>query len=208
MKHVFIIRHGETDNNKIHRFQGRGIDASINETGREQAKAIAEALSIYPIQKVITSSLVRTIETAEPLILEKNPVVESYSDLDEMGFGDFEGSFIHEIIPEIRELQRRWEAGEVDFAIKGGESPQQVYDRASTKLIEVLSGSEDEYIAFYLHGRLIRILLAGLLDYGLEKMQEIEHQNGSINHLIWDGEKLTPVELNKTDHLHQIEVQG
>lgn len=206
MKHVFIIRHGETDNNKVHRFQGRGINASINEKGREQADAIAEALKEYPIQKVVTSSLIRTTETAKPLIAEKDPVVESYADLDEMGFGDYEGAYIDEILDEIKDLQQRWEAGDVTYAIAGGESPQQVYDRAATKLIEVLKDSEEEYIAFYLHGRLIRILLSGLLGLGLSKMQEIEHTNGAINHLTWDGEELTPVELNITAHLESISV--
>lgn len=204
MKHVFIIRHGETDNNKIHRFQGRGINASINAKGWEQARAIADALNEYPIQKVVTSSLIRTHETAEPLIKEKNPLVERYADLDEMGFGDYEGSYIHEIMDDIKALQKEWEGGNVTHAIAGGESPQEVYDRAATKLTEVLKQSDEEYIAFYLHGRLIRILLSGLLGLGLSKMQEIEHQNGSINHLTWDGEKLTPVELNKTEHLSAI----
>lgn len=206
MKHIFIIRHGETDNNKIHRFQGRGINASINEKGREQAEAIAEALSKYPIEKVVTSSLIRTTETAEPLIEQKNPVVESYEELDEMGFGDYEGAYFHDIIDDIKVLQRRWESGDVSHAIAGGESPQDVYDRASTKLTEILKNSEEEYIAFYLHGRLIRILLSGLLGLGLSKMQEIEHENGAINHLTWDGNNLNVIELNMTGHLSSVSV--
>lgn len=201
MKHIFIIRHGETDNNKAHRFQGRGIDASINAKGIEQAEAVAEFLADYPIKKVITSSLVRTMETAEPLIEAIHPKVDSYSELDEMSFGDYEGAYLHEIKDVIEELQVRWAAGELDYSIAGGESPQEVYDRAATKLIEVIKNSDEEYIAFFLHGRLIRVILAGLLGLGLEKMQDIKHRNGSINHLTWDGESLTPVKLNILDHL-------
>ena len=133
MKNVFIIRHGETDNNKTHRFQGRGIDASINAKGEEQAKAVAEFLAEYPIKKVVTSSLVRTMETAEPLIEAKKPVVESYSELDEMSFGDYEGAYLEDIKDVIMDLQERWEAGDVNYSIAGGESPQEVYDRAATK---------------------------------------------------------------------------
>ena len=206
MKHIYIIRHGETDNNKVYRFQGRGIDASINEKGREQAEAIASALEEVPIQKVVTSSLRRTLETAKPLIDQKEVPVESYADLDEMGFGEYEGAYIHEIMDVIEELQTRWGAGETDFAIKGGESPQQVFDRAGSKLVEVLENSDEEYIAFYVHGRLIRILLSGLLGMGLESMQDIKHKNGSINHLTWDGENFEAVELNMTEHLEGIGV--
>ena len=201
MKQIFIIRHGETDNNKTHRFQGKGIDASINKKGQEQAEAVAKALADLPITKVVTSRLVRTLETAQPTIDAKNPLVESYSELDEMGFGDYEGAYLEEISEVIEDLQDQWAAGNINYAIAGGESPQQVYDRAATKLVEVIKASDDEYIAFFLHGRLIRILLSGLLGMGLEKMQDIKHRNGSINHLSWDGEKLTPVALNKLEHL-------
>lgn len=207
MKHIYIIRHGETDNNKVHRFQGRGINASINETGRQQAEAIAHALKDVPIQKVVTSSLIRTLETAEPLIEQSQAVVESYPDLDEMSFGKYEGSYIHEIMDTIKELQKRWSAGETDYAIEGGgESPQEVYDRAATKLVEVVKNSDENYIAFMLHGRLIRILLSGLLGLGLENMQDIKHTNGAINHLVWNGKEFEIVELNKTDHLKNVTI--
>ena len=207
MKHIYIIRHGETDNNKVHRFQGRGINASINETGRQQAEAIAHALKDVPIQKVVTSSLIRTMETAEPLIEQSGAVVESYADLDEMSFGKYEGSFIHEIMDAINELQEKWTAGETDYCIEGGgESPQEVYDRAAAKLVEVIEDSEEKYIAFMLHGRLIRILLSGLLGLGLKNMQQIKHTNGAINHLVWNGKELEVVELNKTDHLKGVTI--
>lgn len=201
MKHLFIIRHGETDNNKNHLLQGRGIDASINKKGREQAEAVAEALLNFPITKVITSSLIRTIETAQPLIRQKSPLVESYSDLDEMGFGEWEGTSFFEHEAEIKELQERWNRGEIDACIPGGESPQQVYERASKKVIEVIENSNDEYIAFFIHGRLIRILLSGLLGIGLQNMQTIKHTNGAINHLIWTDGAFKAVELNQTHHL-------
>ncbi len=207
MKHIYIIRHGETDNNRVHRFQGRGINASINETGRQQAEAIALALKDVPIQKVVTSSLIRTMETAAPLIEQSKALVESFPELDEMSFGKYEGSYIDEIMDAIKELQKKWSSGETDYCIEGGgESPQQVYDRAATKLLEVIENSEEKYIAFMLHGRLIRILLSGLLGLGLSNMQQIKHTNGSINHLVWNGKELEVVELNKIDHLKGVAI--
>ena len=91
--------------------------------------------------------------------------------------------------------------GNVDAEIPGGESPRQVFDRAGSKIIEVLENSEEDYIVFLVHGRLIRILLSEFLGKGLKNMHLIKHQNGSINHLIWNGSGFEAVELNKIDHL-------
>lgn len=201
MKHVYIIRHGETDNNKNHKLQGRGINASINEAGRLQGGEIAYALKDVPIQKVVVSSLVRTLETATPLINQKKPIVEHYTELDEMNFGKWEGAYFNDVKKEIHEINSRWMSGEVTAEVEGGESPQQVFNRAGAKVLEVLSNSTEEHIAFMIHGRLIRILLSEFLGKGLRNMHLIKHQNGAINHLTWNGESFEVVKLNMIDHL-------
>lgn len=201
MKQVYIIRHGETDNNRNHRLQGRGINASINEVGRLQGEEVAEALKDVPIQKVVVSSMIRTLETATPLINQKDAIVESYTELDEMSFGKWEGAFFEDVKKEIHEIHVRWTSGEVTAEVEGGESPQQVFDRAGAKVIEVLNSSQEEHIAFVIHGRLIRILLSEFLGKGLKNMHLIKHQNGAINHLTWNGDAFEVVKLNIIDHL-------
>ncbi len=201
MKHIYIIRHGETDNNKNHLLQGRKINASINEKGKQQAVGIANTLKDIPIQKVITSSLVRTLETAKPLIESKGLEFDQYEELDEMSFGDWEGKPFEEVIDQIRVIQKAWISGETDTKIPGGESPEEVFKRAGEKFLEILMSSEEKYIAFMLHGRLIRVLLSEFLGMGLKNMHQIQHQNGAINHLTWDGKSFSPVRLNNIDHL-------
>lgn len=201
MKQVYFIRHGETDNNKSHLLQGRGINASLNEVGWLQAREIAEALKDVPIQKILTSSLIRTLETATPLIDQKDAVVESYADLDEMSFGKWEGAYFGDVKEEIHSMHIQWSSGNVDVEVEGGESPQQVFDRAGAKIIDILNNSEEEYFAFVIHGRLIRIILSEFLGKGLKNMHLIKHQNGSINHLKWNGSSFEIVELNRIDHL-------
>jgi len=204
MKHFYIIRHGETEYNKSKRLQGRGINASLNEVGRMQARAVADALSGYPIQKVVTSSLARAVESAAPY-LENNAVsIESWADLDEMSFGDFEGKPFYDVIDQLKNLQIEWGSGNTGYPVLGGESPEDVYKRASTKLIEIAEKSSENHIAVYVHGRLIRILLSGILGLGLQNMQQIEHENGAINHITWENGTFKPIRLNITDHLHHL----
>lgn len=205
MKHIFIIRHGETDNNKHHLLQGRGINASINSKGQEQAEFISNALKDTPVDKIVVSSLKRTVETATPLIERTDAVVESYSELDEMGFGEWEGAYFEDVRDSIEAINFRWKQGDIEAKIPGGESPQQVFDRASKKIIDVLKASDEKNIVFLIHGRLIRILLSGLLNLGLKNMHLIKHENGAINHLTWDGEYFKTVELNMTAHLEKVQ---
>ena len=204
MKQIFTIRHGETDNNKAHIMQGRGLDASINELGRLQAEAIREALEPFPIDKIVASSLVRTHETVQPLADERKLSIEKYAELDELDFGEFEGKVFMDYEDEIMALHDQWVSGKVDVSPEGGESPQQAFDRANAKVMEVIENSEEENIVFMIHGRLTRILLSVWLGYGLPNMHKIEHQNGAINHLTWDDGKFEAIELNKTDHLVEL----
>jgi probable phosphoglycerate mutase len=184
--------------------QGRGLDASINETGKLQAEAIRDALKPIQVGKIIASSLVRTHETVQPLANERNLSIEKYSELDELDFGEFEGKVFMDFENEIMALHDQWVSGKVDVSPHGGESPQQAFDRANGKVMEVLESTKEENIVFMIHGRLTRILLSEWLGLGLKNMHKIEHQNGAINHLTWHEGKFEAVELNKTEHLVEL----
>ena len=201
MKDIYIIRHGETEYNKMHRMQGRGIDASLNKEGRSQAEAICNFMKDKAITKIVTSSLKRAIETANPLSEELKIKLETFKDLDEMNFGVLEGKPFKDVIEDLKYLQTQWSSGNLQIAPEAGENPIEVFDRAGSKIMNVIETSKDQQIIFMIHGRLIRILLSEFLGLGLKNMHEIEHQNGSINHLSWNGNQFEVVELNIITHL-------
>jgi len=201
MKHIYLVRHGETDYNKSHRMQGRGINASLNGIGRVQAVRIAEFLKDRSITKVITSSLNRAKESAEPICKHFVLTPESYAELDEMDFGTLEGKLIEEVKEDLKVLHNSWAGGSLKISPEKGESPIEVFERSNSKIDEVLTLSEDEHIVFMLHGRLIRILLSEWLGLGLQNMHKIDHQNGAINHLKWNSGVFEAIELNVVSHL-------
>jgi broad specificity phosphatase PhoE len=201
MKQLYIIRHGETKFNKSHLMQGRGINASLNDTGRKQADAISVYLKDKPVSKIITSSLKRAKESAEPLCRLFNLKPEAYTELDEMDFGYLEGKSFNEVKSDLIHLHESWSSGKLETAPKNGETPIQVFKRANSKAEEILKLSDDECIVFILHGRLIRILLSEWLGLGLKNMHQIEHQNGAINYITWQENEYKAVELNMISHL-------
>lgn len=204
MKNVFVIRHGETDINRNNMIQGRSINASINSLGRQQAKAIVKALEQYNIEKIVTSSLNRTYETAKPLIEFCGAGCVQYEELDELDFGELEGKEFEIISEKIEEIHQAWKNGDVELAVKGGESPMQAFERANRKIQHILENSAEQNIAFIIHGRLIRILLSEWLGLGLQNMHKIEHANGAINHLQWENGEFKAVQLHITEHLNEL----
>jgi len=200
VKKLFIARHGETDYNKKGLLQGRGIDAPLNDTGWEQARKLSAYLQQYRTDYLISSSLKRSWQTAQPYGESSKLEVQKEGGLDEMDFGMYEGVPYTEAVGDLMALKEIWEGGNVAEPVPGGESPLEVFERANSAVHELMDRSREETLVLVLHGRLIRILLSKWLGYGLENMQMIQHQNGAINHLVYNGE-FEPVYLNKIDHL-------
>lgn len=198
---IYLARHGETEYNRCNQIQGRGIDASLNDTGLHQAKAIAEHLQGINLHRVYSSSLKRSRETAEVVAKMYDLQVESHKDLDEMNFGILEGRPISEIKTELQTLHENWRSGDVAYAVSKGESPTTVLKRADSRITEIITRHKNRNLLFVLHGRLLRILLSDWLQYGLTGMHRISHSNGALYHLQWDGELFDPVYLHRTDHL-------
>lgn len=201
ISNIYLARHGQTEYNRCDQMQGRGIDISINETGRRQALAIADHLDGIGLHRIFSSSLKRSKETAQ-LIAEQHEIeLESHADLDEMDFGVFEGRPASEVESQLQELHEKWRSGKVDYACQEGESPSVVLERADSKMKKIVNKHNGTNLLFVLHGRLIRIILSHWLQYGLQEMHRVPHTNGALYHLQWDGEIFEPIYLNYTDHL-------
>ncbi|KZT09615.1 phosphoglycerate mutase-like protein [Laetiporus sulphureus 93-53] len=88
---VYIVRHGETDENRLGIMQGQ-VDTKLNAAGIEQAQLAASALEVVPFKRAHSSDLERAAKTAE-IILEKHPnvlLVRSVA-LRERHLGDWQG---------------------------------------------------------------------------------------------------------------------
>ncbi len=205
---IYIARHGETEYNRQGKMQGRGIDIPLNRTGRLQARAISEVLQDKSLDYIFSSSLMRSVETAEIIAWTLRMKYRSYPELDEMDFGRFEGKPSNEIEKDLDKVHQTWQNGDTDYVIEGGESPSMVLDRVMSRMDNILEEHAGSTILFILHGRLIRILLSNWLGYPLSDMHRIEHSNGALYHLKKNDDSFEVGYLHKTDHLENIAKEG
>ncbi|MFA6338525.1 MAG: histidine phosphatase family protein [Candidatus Paceibacterota bacterium] len=78
-KRIYLVRHGETENNAAHVRQGP--EGKLSEKGREQALFVGARLSNFPIQIIISSPYERTVETSKIISKELNNKKIEYTDL-------------------------------------------------------------------------------------------------------------------------------
>ena len=163
MTTLLLVRHGETEWNRVGRWQGHS-DTPLNEAGREQARALAAELS--DVDVVYSSDLARARETAEILAEPLGLGVQVDQRLRERGFGEWEGKTSAEIEAEFSEDHARWLAGAAPGA-KDAEPFSEFAARVHACVAEVLERHPDETVLLVAHGGFLRAVhaLAAGLDY-------------------------------------------
>ncbi|MEQ8628495.1 histidine phosphatase family protein [Ekhidna sp.] len=199
-KTIFILRHGETDFNKNGMVQGRGVNASINEAGKEQARKAGATLSDISFDHVFTSALIRTKETVGQFIHNGTPVT-SLDGFDEISWGNQEGK---EASYDAKNLYadtvNGWRRGELHLNVGGGENPLEVMDRQQSAMQQVLE-TDGENILICMHGRAMRVLLSWTLNYPLNFMDGFPHANCSYYVLGYRGSSFYLKDFNRVGHL-------
>ncbi|MCC5946325.1 MAG: histidine phosphatase family protein [Bernardetiaceae bacterium] len=204
-KTIYLIRHGQTEFNRMKLVQGSGVDSNLNDLGRQQANCFFEAYKHLPFDKIYTSALRRTHQTVENFINMGLPWTQ-LTGLNEMSWGDREG---REITAEEDEayfdMIEGWRRGELHRKTPGGESPLEVKARQEKALAHILASPEEENILVCMHGRAMRLLLCLMLEQPLSQMDNFEHQNVCLYILRYENEKFSIIKRNCIKHLDGID---
>jgi probable phosphoglycerate mutase len=151
-RRIYLMRHAE-----VRYFEGiRPTDVVLTERGRGQAEAAREALRGVTFDRVLTSGLPRTLETAAIVAPGVEP--ERWEDLREI-----ESGRIASIPEEEREeaFLRAWH-GEVpeEQPFLGGETIGDLLDRVLPALDRLLSDPAWDVTLAVLHGAVNRAILS------------------------------------------------
>ena len=175
---IVLVRHGETEWSRSGKHTGR-TDVPLTELGREQARAVGEALRGRHFALVLTSPLGRALETCR--LAGFGDRAEQRDDLMEWDYGAYEGR----TTVEIREEHPGWTLWR--DGVPEGESIDEVaarVDRVVTKL-----RSLDGDTLLFAHGHVLRVLTACWLELDAEAGRFFALDPGTISTLGYEREK-------------------
>ena len=200
-KKIYLIRHGQTEFNKMGIVQGRGVDSSLNKVGIEQADSFFNHYRHLPFDKIYTSSLRRTKETVKGFINSGIDHAE-LPGLDEIHWGSKEGKpFNERDHHEYREVTAQWERGDTHIRIAGGESPDDVKIRQQESLESIMMNHHEQMVLICMHGRALRVFMCILLNYPLKYMSLFPHYNTGLYQITYTGSYYRIDAINNLQHL-------
>jgi probable phosphoglycerate mutase len=157
-RRLVILRHGRTAWNAERRYQGQA-DPPLDDVGRAQALQVAGLIAAMRPDLLISSDLQRARSTAEQVaeLTGLTPLIDER--LRERNLGHWQGLTRVEVEGRYPEEYGDWLAGR-DVSRRGGESRQQVADRAGKLVAEL---PDVELVVLVSHGATAMCLSAALL---------------------------------------------
>lgn len=203
MTTLVLVRHGETEWNRIGRWQGHA-DIPLSQDGRVQAQQLAERLRHegQSFDHIYASDLHRAFETASIVAAALDMPVHPLIQLREMHVGAWSGM----TSTEVRERHpEQWES----YA-RGEDGPRGGNGETRAALLERVVGTIEELVRTHPGQRLLVVTHGGPVHTLLSHIQQ---QSGEVITYKIDNTALTEIcfepsgpriiRVNDTQHLHQ-----
>lgn len=200
-KTIHLIRHGQTEYNRMNIVQGSGIDSDLNDTGRQQALDFYKTYKDIPYNHIYTSQLKRAMQSVEHFVNMGIPHT-ALSEFNEINWGMMEGRRADESNTALYEqMIRNWSNGLLDTAVEGGETPSKMFERQKQGLDFIMSRADEEIVLICMHGRALRSFLCLLTGTPLKDMEKWEHHNLCLYELVHNGRNFDVTRINDVTHL-------
>ena len=120
----------------------------------------------------------------------------------EMDLGQLDGLTNVEMQRSYSDITDRWRRDPSSVQMPGGESLQEVQERASRTLETIRHENPDGHAAAVSHNFVIGVIVLRVLGLPLSGFQRIRVELGSLTTLEHDGDQWRIVSLNETLHQH------
>lgn len=201
---LYIVRHGETDNNYTHRFIG-STDHPLNERGMAQAACLRAPFAKLHLDAIYSSPRRRAYMTAEQIRGDRDMPIICDDGLAEIHCGQWEGLNRAEIEARWPGMIDLWQFRPDELHMPDGETFEQVQQRAVESIVNIVRHERGKCVAVACHMLTIQLIMAKLLNIPIREvwnMVRIEntsistvkvYDNGDFDIVRWgDDSHLTP----------------
>jgi broad specificity phosphatase PhoE len=198
---IFLIRHGETEFNRLGVFRGR-YEVDLNERGRRQAQEIGRALKAEDIGFLLTSPLRRAVETARTIAGElgiQYRIDQAFNNID---LGRWQGVEKDKIKGDFPEMWRTWTTEPERLRIPDGETVDEVRQRAASRLLKIVEVEESGF-GIVTHRSVIKGLAASMLGVTSPYFWKFYIDNAAYSVFEHDGASFALISWNNNSHLSE-----
>ena len=181
---LYIMRHGKTDWNVLHKLQGR-TDIPLNEEGRRMAEAAREQYRDINFDVCYCSPLIRARETAQIFLKGRAVPIICDDRLKEMSFGVYEGTENSFQIPDCP-VNVLFKDPANYKAVEGGESFEELFARTGEFLKQVVEPglAEGKDILIVGHGAMNSSIVCQIRNMPLEHFWDAGIENCKLMKLL------------------------
>jgi len=174
---LLLVRHGQSEWNAAGRMQGQTAHVPLTALGHEQATAAAGRLAARRPGALISSDLLRAVQTAEHCARATGLPLTTTPALREQGYGALEGRPSRELWDVVDWTDPHWSA-------QGGESLAELHARVAAFVTELRADPPADVVALVTHGDTIRAVQAVAAGLGPEGMPAGTPHNGTVTEVV------------------------
>lgn len=185
IKNLYLIRHGQSMQNKVANCFSGSTDVSISEKGRQQAAELAGFFRDITIDEIYTSKLVRAIQTAKIIFGEDRPLIQVEA-LREADFGEYEGRAFEK--GDTDPVYQAWLHAADTLTFPGGDNMCERMEEYYAAVKRLMSETVAEKVAIVSHRTSIRLFTAKVMGLPIQNFRNIPCDNCSVMKFRFDEE--------------------
>lgn len=210
MTRLYFVRHGKTEWNLESRYQGSGGDSPLLAQSYEEMKQLANHFYDTDFAHIFASPIKRARITAETIAahLKKQPQISLLSRLAEFNLGKMEGMKFVDVESQYPEefINFRNHPDKYDPTKIGGESYQDVINRMTPAIMQIVKDYPTENVMIVSHGAALNAEMNHLLGVNLPDLKKrggLANTSTTIIETVNDGQSFELISWNDTSYLNR-----
>ncbi len=179
---IYMIRHGQSEGNKIRAFLGH-TDLDLTELGHLQAENTARFLKDIQVDVIYSSDLIRAYNTALHTTELKGMEIIRNKNLREIYAGKWENGLFAELEEIYKESYGVWLTNIGRARCDEGESTEELQKRIVSEITKIAEENEGKTVFIFTHATPIRTFKAFCDGKTLDEMKDVPWAtNASVSH--------------------------